>query len=287
MTTIVVIAPGEMGAAVGRRLAEHGARVLTSLRGRSEASAERAKSAGMAAVDDDNALVAQADFILSIVPPNEATGLAQRLSAALTSSANKPIYLDCNAIAPQTAMRVGDIIAATGCRFVDAGIIGPPVGTCKTKFYLSGAAAKSCQPLESLGLTLRVLDGPVGAASALKMSYAGMTKGLGAIGVAMVLGAIRGGSAEALHAELADSQPAMLDHVARFARRLPTASYRWLPEMQEIAKFLEQDPIAHDMYRAIARFYGGVADMIERDPTGAKRQADELAAFFAKPTGRG
>ena len=43
---LAVIAAGGMGSAVGKRLTENGVRVLTSLEGRSAASAARAKAAG-------------------------------------------------------------------------------------------------------------------------------------------------------------------------------------------------------------------------------------------------
>ncbi len=61
--------------------------------------------------------------------------------------------------------------------------------------------------LNDYGLIVRVLEGPLTAASALKMSYAGITKGFTALGAAMMLAASRGGSAEALKAELAESRP--------------------------------------------------------------------------------
>jgi len=52
MAVIGVIAQGMMGAGVGRRLHESGAEVRTLLTGRSQASVERAKKAGMAAAAD-------------------------------------------------------------------------------------------------------------------------------------------------------------------------------------------------------------------------------------------
>ncbi|HKW55167.1 MAG TPA: NAD(P)-binding domain-containing protein, partial [Stellaceae bacterium] len=66
--TIAVIAPGEMGSAVGRRLAERGARIITLLEGRSPASIARAERAGFTAAADRERLVAEAEIILSIVP---------------------------------------------------------------------------------------------------------------------------------------------------------------------------------------------------------------------------
>jgi L-threonate 2-dehydrogenase len=128
--TIAIIAAGEMGAGIGRRLHERGARVLTSLTGRSPASALRAERAGMGIVGSDDDLFAQADFFLSVVPPGEALALAERVKPALQRSARKPIYVDCNAVAPETAVRIGETIAGTGSRYVDAGIIGgPPSGS--------------------------------------------------------------------------------------------------------------------------------------------------------------
>ena len=125
MTPVVaIIAPGAMGAAVGKRLADNGLRVLTSLRGRSQETVARAKSAGMAAANDSE--IAAADFILSILPPGDALALAERFAPALKASNAKPVYVDCNAINPATVERVAAAVAPTECPFVDAGIIGAP-----------------------------------------------------------------------------------------------------------------------------------------------------------------
>jgi 3-hydroxyisobutyrate dehydrogenase-like beta-hydroxyacid dehydrogenase len=180
--TVAVVAPGNMGAGVGRRLAENKVTVLTSLAGRSEESAKRAREAGMQPVEDRT--LAEADFFLSIIPPGDALGLAKRLAPVLTAANKKPVYVDCNAVSPPTVQKIADEIAATGCPFVGAGIIGPPPkpGSTNTKIYASGPAAADFAGLNDYGLIVRVLDGPVTAASALKMSYAGITKGFTALG---------------------------------------------------------------------------------------------------------
>src|SRR5215831_10786589 len=124
MAVIGIIAQGTMGAGVGRRLHESGAKVRTLLSGRSKASAERAKAAGMTAAADERELLAGADFFLSILPPGEAEPLARRLAPTVAALEKKPVYIDCNAVSPQTALQIGKIIAPTGADFVDAGIIG-------------------------------------------------------------------------------------------------------------------------------------------------------------------
>ena len=113
--TVAIIAAGDMGSAVGARLGEHGVRVTTSLAGRSAASAARAEKARMVPVDDDDALVADADFFLSICPPGEAVALAQRMKPALARARKKPIYVDCNAVSPETAVEIGAVLEGTGC----------------------------------------------------------------------------------------------------------------------------------------------------------------------------
>jgi 3-hydroxyisobutyrate dehydrogenase-like beta-hydroxyacid dehydrogenase len=121
---VAIIAPGAMGAGVGKRLTSHGVRVLTALAGRSEATVARAREAGMAAASDEE--IVATDFILSILPPGEALALAQHFAPILTAGNAKPVYVDCNAINPATVASVAAAIAPTGCPFVDAGIIGAP-----------------------------------------------------------------------------------------------------------------------------------------------------------------
>src|ERR1700693_4489501 len=250
--TVAIIAPGNMGSGVGQRLSEHKVKVLTSLAGRSEASGKRARAAGMIAVAD--AQLTESDFLLSIVPPGDALALAKRLAGVLTAANKKPIYVECNAVSPQTMNRIANEIAATGCPFVGAGIIGPPPkpGTTNTKFYASGPAAGLFARLNDYGLIVRVLDGPLTAAAALKMSYAGITKGFTALGASMMLAATRGGSAQALQAELAESQPALLGYLSRMVPAMYSKSYRWVAEMEEISDFIGDDHAEHTMMEAAA-----------------------------------
>ena len=260
MTVIGIIAQGMMGAGVGRRLHESGAKVRTLLSGRSQASAERAKAAGMAAAADERELLSGADFFLSVLPPGEAEPLARKLAPTLATLDRKPVYIDCNAVSPQTAMRIGEIIAPTGAHFVDAGIIGgPPRPGYSPTIYASGPTASQTAVLRDWGIDWRVIDGPIGAASGLKMSYAGITKGTTAIASAMLLGAARFGCGEALIAELTESQPEMLARMRSGIPRMYDKAYRWVAEMEEISDFLEQNPPSRDIYAAVARLYEYIA----------------------------
>jgi len=254
--TVAVMAQGTMGAGVGKRLSERGATVRTLLSGRSEASAKRASAAGMKPAADERELLAGADYFLSILPPDQAEALAARLAPALQSLPVKPVYIDCNAISPQTAGRVAAIIEPTGAAFVDGGIIGgPPREGYSPAIYASGSQAKRTEAIKEYGIDWRIIEGPVGAASGLKMSYAGITKGTTAIAAAMLLGAARFGCAEALIAELSSSQPEMLKRMERGIPGMYDKAYRWVGEMEEISDFLDANAPSSDMYAAIAKLY--------------------------------
>lgn len=272
---VAVIAPGMMGSGVGQRLVENGIEVRTALAGRSEATVARAKAAGMVGVSDEQ--VAASDIILSIVPPGDALGLAERLAPALRAAPKKPIYVDCNALNPGTVLRIARVIEETGATFVDGGIIGgpPKPGSKGTKIYLSGGAAPRVAVLEKYGLEMPIQPGPIGAASAMKMSYAGITKGFTALGAAMMLAATRAGTAEDLKAELSASQPALFGWLTRQIPNMYSKAYRWVAEMEEIAQFVGEDPAARQFYEGAARLY----ERIAADFDGDRKEIAALDAF--------
>lgn len=274
-STIAIIAPGAMGSAVGRRLTDHGVRVLTLLDGRSERTVERAREAGMIAVSAAD--LSGADLILSIVPPAEAVGLAQNLAPTLRQSRTKPIFIDCNAINPDTMQGVAAALAGTGCEVLDGAIIGAPPapGRDGPTFYVSGDPHHRADILSGLGLKLRHIEGPIGGASALKMVYAGINKGTIALGTAMLLASVRAGCAAGLRQEMSESVPPVL---ARFTRGIPdmyAKAYRWVAEMQEIAAFLGPDDPAAQMFEAAGRVFARMAE--DRAGTGALAAALNVA----------
>jgi 3-hydroxyisobutyrate dehydrogenase-like beta-hydroxyacid dehydrogenase len=273
---VAIVAPGNMGAGVGGRLVEHGLTVRTSLAGRSPASIARAREAGMVDADDD--VLAASDFILSIVPPDRALAQARLLAPALARAPRKPVYVDCNAISPATAEEVAAVIAPTGTGFVDAGIIGlVPKGGYDPVFYASGPAAGAFARLAEYGLDVRVLDGPAGTASALKLCYAGITKGITAVATAMLLAADRAGVADALRAELAASQAPLLQRFVQTVPGMYSKAYRWVGEMLEIAQFAGDEQGAGSIYRGAAELYRAFAADDESALTGA------LDRFLAPP----
>ena len=276
--TVAIIACGAMGSAVGRRLTRNGLTVLTSLEGRSAESRNRCETAGMQHATDAD-LAARADLVLSIVPPAAALALARRFAEPIRAVGRPLVYADCNAIGVADAVEIARTIEASGGVFCDAAIIGLPPRDDEPGpvFYGGGEGARLLERLGTHGLRVSRLDGPVGAAKALKLSYAGITKGLTAVAATMILAAERAGAGEALRRELAASQPQLL---ARFDKTLPEMvpkAYRWVEEMHAIAGFVGPVPEAR-IYEAAADLYQRLAQ--DRDRAGG--DMDALATFLRR-----
>ncbi len=256
---IAVIGAGAMGSAVARRLVENGARVITYLEGRSASTIERAKAAGMEPVGLDD--IASSRLILSIVPPAEAVAVARQIAAEMRERGSKTPFMDCNAISPKTMAEVATIFGS-GCGVVlDGSIIGgpPKPGRNGPKLYVSGDVASDSAVLADHGLQVRRIAGAIGAASALKMCYAGINKGVTGLGTAMLLAAIRSGADVALKRELQESLP---DLDAKFVHGISDMypkAYRWVAEMEEISEFLGEDDPAALIFKGMAGLYRKIA----------------------------
>ncbi len=284
MTAIGLLGCGDMGHAVGRALIGHGHGVVTSLEGRSERSRKLAVAAGIVDVGGLVALMKEADLVLSILPPATAPEAARQAAAAMQDL--RPTYVDCNAVSPQTAAEIAAIMADTGAPFIDCGIIGPAPGKgAPPRFYVSGADTAAMEALHGHGIDVRPLGPEPGRASALKMCYAGLTKGTFTLHTAVLLAAHRLGLGGELQSEMEQSQAKVLERMAATVPWLAADAGRWIGEMEEIAETFAGAGLTPDFHRAAAQVFEllhatSLADETResRDP---ERSLDETIEIFA------
>jgi 3-hydroxyisobutyrate dehydrogenase-like beta-hydroxyacid dehydrogenase len=255
--TITVLNPGDMGASVGACARAAGHRVLWVSEGRSAQSAARAAAAGLETSASLAAALSDTDVVLSICPPHAALDTANAVAATGFSG----LYIDGNAIAPQTARKVGEIVRGAGARFGDGGIIGPPPGKSgTTRMYFSGApAAEAAGLFEGSLLATVVLDGPDNAASSIKMCYAAWTKGSTALlaDIRALAGALD--VEEALLREWELSKAGLAQSSATSIRASAFKAWRWIAEMDEIADSFESADLPDGFHRAAAQVYERLA----------------------------
>lgn len=257
---IGLTSPGDMGQGVAIRLKACGFEVHTALKGRSVRTAELARAAGIKDCGSVERLVSTCDAIFSILNPAAAVDNARSIASAMRASGKKLVYVDCNAIAPQTGHEIERIVRDAGGIFIDGGIIGPPPrGKAKARLYVSGPDADLLSQIVDDQLLVRVVGERVGEASAVKMCYASITKGALALGVELLVAARKLGVEQAVEAEFRESQPDIYEWVVSRSVSMPPKAHRWVPEMHEIAKTFEGVGMtprillgAADMYKMIA-----------------------------------
>jgi 3-hydroxyisobutyrate dehydrogenase-like beta-hydroxyacid dehydrogenase len=243
-----------MGAAVGEVLLERGHEVAWVSAARSEAT--RARASRFADAGTIESLARSSDVVLSVCPPHAALAVAKDVVAA---AAHRFVFVDANAVSPETARAIGALVVDAGARFVDGGIVGGPpaaVAPSRTRLYLSGADADDVAELfDGSPLATRVLGSAVGAASALKACFAAYTKGTTALLLAIRALADAEGVDDALLAEWTISQPDLVERSAAGPVGSARKAWRFVGEMSEIADAFAARGLPDGFHRASAEVY--------------------------------
>ncbi|MEM9035423.1 MAG: DUF1932 domain-containing protein [Actinomycetota bacterium] len=252
-----VLHPGAMGETVG---AACRGRVLWASDGRSPSTAARAERAGLEDAGTLAELVGVSDVVVSVCPP----GAARAQAEAVAATGFTGVYVDANAVSPATAREIGGLFES----FVDGGIVGPPAVTGgTTRLHLSGArAAEVAERWAGSVLETRIVEGGAGAASAVKMCFAGWTKGTAALLLAVRAVAEAEGVTDDLLGEWATSLPDLIERSERTASATGPKAWRFAPEMDEIAGTFAAVGLPPDFHRAAAEVYRRLESHKDADP---------------------
>ncbi|MEU5275332.1 DUF1932 domain-containing protein [Streptomyces asoensis] len=230
-----ILHPGSMGAQVAAQAVTAGATLWWLPQGRSAATRERAEQIGLRPAADLRELAAACEVLLSVCPPAAALDVA----AQVADAGFRGVYVDANAVSPERMAEITDVFEGGAVTVVDGGITGPPPREPgRTRLYLSGdatAVARVRDLFDGTALTPFVLPGPVGRASALKLSFAAYNK----ISYALAAQACALADGHGVLDDLVDLAGHLLPDTPlgapeRLAGAGPRA-WRWEPEMREIA----------------------------------------------------
>jgi len=263
-TTIGLLHPGEMGAAVGAVLRGAGRDVVWASAGRSSATARRAEAAGLDDAGTVGELCGRAGVILSVCPPHAALDVAREVAGY------GGVFVDANAVSAATTRLVGEAISDAGGTYVDGGIIGsPPTEAGATRLYLSGPDAPAVARLfDGTIVDALVLSDRIGDASTMKMVFAAWTKGAAALLLDVRALARKTGLEDALLADWNESLPHLPGMSLQAAHSAAAKGWRWTAEMEEIAATFAAAGLPDGFHRA-------AAELFRRSPRLDDARADE------------
>lgn len=261
---IGIVHPGAMGAAVGAALRPAAGAVIWAAAGRSITTSKRAETADLVGVPDVGELARRSDVIISVCPPDAARAVAEEVAAHVDRAGTRPLYVDANAVSPATVAGIAELLGPD--RVIDGAIIGPPAWEPgRTVLWLAGAEAAPVAALfAGSPFTARVLDGPVGAASALKACFALQSKALPTIWVTLDAAARAYGVADEIRAELARTGVDLDAHLSRIDTQASGKAWRWVGEMREAGETFAAVGLPDGFSVAAAQTYDRLA---AADPT--------------------
>ena len=173
-TKLGILHPGAMGSALAKLAIQNGYQTFWASTGRSKESQRRAAESGITDLEDLGILCSQCGILLAVCPPHGATELAQSVASQKFGG----IYIEANAIAPQSAITIKEIISAAGGTCIDGSIIGPPPREGRlTYLMLSGEnLADVARIFAHRQLVIQNLGANIGLASAFKMCHTTLKK---------------------------------------------------------------------------------------------------------------
>jgi 3-hydroxyisobutyrate dehydrogenase-like beta-hydroxyacid dehydrogenase len=259
-----ILHPGEMGVSVAASAKNFGCTVYWASEGRSPQTADRAVKHGLVDARSLAVLCQRCSVIASVCPPASAEAVA----ASVAEQGFAGLYVDMNAIAPQRAMHIGEMMRAAGATFVDGGIIGGPAWKPNSTFlYLSGQSAQAVAACFAAGpLETCVIGDSIGKASALKMCFAAYTKGTTAL-LSAVLAAAEGLDVrpELEQQWSRDGSPFAAESAQR-VRQVTAKAWRFAGEMDEISATFDAAGVPGEFHAAAGEIYRRMADFKGSSP---------------------
>lgn len=253
MSNIGILQPGEMGISIAASAINNGHQVYWMSGGRSDKTRDRAEKQGLIEIKSLVEFCQTCDFIVSICPPHA----AEEIAKSVINAEFKGYYLDANAISPQRAIKIGQMLEEKGIQFVDGGIIGGPAWKPKeTWLYLSGQQAPAITACFSNGpLETKIIGDQIGKASALKMCYAAYSKGTTAL-LATILAASESLDVrDELYQQWELDDPGFFEQVNRRVTRVTAKAWRFEGEMKEIAETFQEAGLPDEFHQAAAEVY--------------------------------
>lgn len=267
---------GAMGQRWTELLAPKGIKVITTVEGRGEATSAAAKRLGAQILPTVDDVIRESDIVVSLVAPEAAEEVGMKVAAAMRRTGAHPIFVECNATAPDRTTRIGEAIMKEGGRYVDGCVVGPAsrLGHDWSVCYLSGEPAPEIARLIGDAFPVHVFDDGIATVSSFKMAYAAFNRGLGSLLIEAFIMAERYGALDNVLDYMYKRFPDIMKQMDYYLPGMPAQAVRRVGEMLDVAGTMEARGIQPSMIPQAVKILRAIsqADLPEVDPKGSHRQ---------------
>jgi 3-hydroxyisobutyrate dehydrogenase-like beta-hydroxyacid dehydrogenase len=238
--TVGILYCGDMGSAFGKLLSKGGMRVITTCQGRSRATEERARSAGIEILPTLVDVIAQSDFVFSLVLPSAAVDVARQYASFHETRPQGSIFVEANSIGMEALEEIDRLMAEHNIPLVDAAINGVSHRLADLGvLHISGPKAGSVEALCRGLLRVNSLGPQIGSASQLKLLMSGIAKGLVALFLEVGVLAERADMSESFLQGCRQFYPSVMTVIDRVLVTYPRHAARRAGEMRDIEQMAQ------------------------------------------------
>lgn len=214
------------------------------------------------AADSAENLSQGATTIFSLVTANQA---GQAALSVCNSLENDAFFFDCNSCSPGTKRDAAQVIEAAGGRYVDVAVMAPVYPKLhQVPLLISGPhSTDAARFLRAADMNVSIVEGEIGAASAIKMIRSIMVKGIEALSAECFLASRKAGIDPVILQSLDQSYPEFhwAEKAAYNLERMMAHGKRRAAEMHEVVKTVEELGLSGDMSHASALWQQRIGDL--------------------------
>ena len=225
-------------------------------------------------------LIRDTDLIFSTVTADQALAVAKKVSMHLKKGA---FFFDLNSCAPSSKQEACEKIQIFEGRYVDVAVMAPVYAKKHlVPLIISGDKAFQARAiLEKLPMDVKIIEGPVGKASSIKMVRSILVKGLEALTAECALAAVEADVLDEVFNSLSAEHPHfdIIKHsIYNFERSLSHGKRR-AEELKEVSKMLEDLRLENHMSKATAIWQNNIGSL---EKTNSISEIKENFISFAK-----
>lgn len=258
MEKIAILYPGDMGGHVAKVLTEKGYGIISYLQERNTETKKQAKLSGIISLASLSAVAKEADFVISLVPPNAVLEVAKKYIAA-TDSESKARFIDMNAKSVKVAEKLSEMFKSAVIPFCNACIIGRAAFVAEEGIiYYSGEVSKSFESIFGSCFRVVYLGDNVASATAFKMCFAGFNKTITAAFFETARAANHYKILHSLFEEIENKMPGIIKDISKIIGTYPKHIVRRKTEMESLAEMLKDEGLPNYIAKASAQVFNNI-----------------------------